>query len=481
MPLDFPTSPAVNEIYTFGGRSWQWNGTAWDVYSTVSGNVVTQLNGLTGGVTLAAGSNITLSPVGNTITISSTGGGGGGGGTGATGATGATGPQGNTGATGPVGDYVISIRGLTGAVGITNGSGIGLSVSGQTMTFSNTGVLSIDGGTGAITNVARTNVTNNFTAIQSFSAGLSAAAFDVNTIAQPLSTASLYFDNIKLGDPNGDLNSIYIELNNTSGYIDYVGTHVFNGSVNFSNSTVTGPLVNSINGKTGAINLVAGSGISLGVSGNTFTITSTASSSTSGFTTSVDFSADINWIEFIASGVGNAFATSFQNINQYTIAGIYIESTLGIAGNITIVNTENFYDSSLGWCLKITGKAPYAIDITSEEVVNFGNITYMEITLVTSNNLTFTDDWSLSATPELLHKQATYVVKGITGQSWVAANSFITCKVMGLTSADHTAEDAIVEGVNFEINNINPGVGFDIMGYAPEGTYGKYTVKCLGE
>ena len=69
MALDFPTSPALNEIYTYEGRSWQWNGTAWDVYSTVSGNVVTKLNGLTGGVTLAAGSNITLTPVGNTITI----------------------------------------------------------------------------------------------------------------------------------------------------------------------------------------------------------------------------------------------------------------------------------------------------------------------------------------------------------------------------------------------------------------------------
>jgi hypothetical protein len=65
---------------------------------------------------------------------------------------------------------VNSVRGLTGAVGITNGSGIGLSVSGQTMTFSNTGVLSINGSTGAITNVARTNVDNFFNASQTISA-----------------------------------------------------------------------------------------------------------------------------------------------------------------------------------------------------------------------------------------------------------------------------------------------------------------------
>ena len=119
MALDFPTSPALNEIYTSGGYAWQWNGSAWNVYSTVSGDVVTTLNGLTGGVSLAAGSNVTLTPVGNTITIASSGGGG------------------------PVGDYVISFNGLTGAVtGVTTGTSntfgplqnfsSGISVSGAT-------------------------------------------------------------------------------------------------------------------------------------------------------------------------------------------------------------------------------------------------------------------------------------------------------------------------------------------------------------
>jgi len=43
------------------------------------GNIVKNLNGLTGNITLAAGSNITITPAGNTLTIASTGGGGGGG------------------------------------------------------------------------------------------------------------------------------------------------------------------------------------------------------------------------------------------------------------------------------------------------------------------------------------------------------------------------------------------------------------------
>jgi hypothetical protein len=99
---------------------------------------------------------------------------------GATGATGPTGPQGNTGATGatgatgPVGDYVISLRGLTGAVGLTNGSGIGLSVSGNTLTFTNIGVLSFNGLTGAVTGVT-TGIANTFGPLQSFTNGISSS------------------------------------------------------------------------------------------------------------------------------------------------------------------------------------------------------------------------------------------------------------------------------------------------------------------
>lgn len=64
MALDFPTSPALNEIYSYGGRSWQWNGTAWDVYSTVSGNIVTTFNGLTGAVTgVTTGNSNTFGPL----------------------------------------------------------------------------------------------------------------------------------------------------------------------------------------------------------------------------------------------------------------------------------------------------------------------------------------------------------------------------------------------------------------------------------
>ena len=160
MPLDFPTSPVLNQTYTFAGSVWIFNGSAWQLQfsGTVGNTGPTGATGATG-------------PQGNT------------------GATGATGPQGNTGATGatgatgPVGDYVISLRGLTGAVGLTNGSGIGLSVSGNTLTFTNIGVLSFNGLTGAVTGVT-TGIANTFGPLQSFTNGISAAGGTFNELTR---------------------------------------------------------------------------------------------------------------------------------------------------------------------------------------------------------------------------------------------------------------------------------------------------------
>jgi hypothetical protein len=63
MPINFPTSPTLNQIYTFNNISWIWNGSYWDNYSP-SPTVVNKL---------IAGTNITLSPSGGTgnVTINS--------------------------------------------------------------------------------------------------------------------------------------------------------------------------------------------------------------------------------------------------------------------------------------------------------------------------------------------------------------------------------------------------------------------------
>ena len=65
MPLNFPDSPSLNQVYTSGSNSWQWDGTVWNALSSAQVGI----NGSVGA-------------------------------TGATGSTGATGPTGATGAPG---------------------------------------------------------------------------------------------------------------------------------------------------------------------------------------------------------------------------------------------------------------------------------------------------------------------------------------------------------------------------------------------
>jgi hypothetical protein len=340
MPLDFPTSPTLNEIYTFGGRSWIFNGTAWDVYS--SGNTgSTGPQGNTGatGATGSTGATGATGPQGNTGATGATGATGSTGATGATGpqgntgatgatgstgATGATGPQGNTGATGatgatgPVGDYVISLRGLTGAVGLTNGSGIGLSVSGNTLTFSNTGVLSFNGLTGAVTGVT-TGIANTFGPLQSFTNGISAAGGTFNELTrftagisssfvrtpsiQGPGGADLIFDSgaIKLqqlGFPSNNTTRLTASstVDQTITLPDDTGTVALTKSVVSSFNGLTGSItgVSSIRGLTGVVGITNGSGIGLSVSGNTLTVSNTGVLSVNGSTGAITNVAKTN-------------------------------------------------------------------------------------------------------------------------------------------------------------------------------------------
>jgi hypothetical protein len=36
MTIDFPNSPTLNDTFTVGNRTWQWNGTAWELETTSS-------------------------------------------------------------------------------------------------------------------------------------------------------------------------------------------------------------------------------------------------------------------------------------------------------------------------------------------------------------------------------------------------------------------------------------------------------------
>jgi hypothetical protein len=292
-------------------------------------------------------------PQGNTGATGATGPTGPQGNTGATGATGPTGPQGNTGATGatgPVGDYVISIRGLTGPVGLTNGSGIGLSVSGNTLTVSNTGVLSIDGSTGAITNVARTNVDNNFSASQTTVSTITANS----TSLQPTSILH-YYDSSTFSQlwQSADANSTITFPNYTTTLAGLAGTQTFTGTNTFSTLTNFTSGISAAGGTFSALTRF-NSGISS--AGGTFTALTrfTAGISASGAT----FSGNIS-----APNIVNSF-------NGITGAVTGVASIRGLTGTVGITNGNGIGLSVSGQTMTFSNTGVLSINGGTGAVAN---------------------------------------------------------------------------------------------------------------
>lgn len=126
--INFPINPTIGDIYTFAGRSWEWNGEGWQAYPGPA------LVGPTG-------------PTGSGPT----------GPTGATGASGPTGPaSGPTGPTGPTGDAGINgptgptgpASGPTGPTGSTGPTGDASTIAGPTGPTGNSGPTGSTGATG---------------------------------------------------------------------------------------------------------------------------------------------------------------------------------------------------------------------------------------------------------------------------------------------------------------------------------------------
>ena len=71
MPLDFPPSPSVGTIYSFGGNSWRWNGYAWESYSAAGvSTYVETLNGLSGAVAISGSGDLGVTVTGQSIVLS---------------------------------------------------------------------------------------------------------------------------------------------------------------------------------------------------------------------------------------------------------------------------------------------------------------------------------------------------------------------------------------------------------------------------
>jgi hypothetical protein len=82
MAINFPNSPILNEQYTYDNKTWEWNGTYWEVYSALTsyitsaytvGDGISDISGVTGGnITLKSfsGVNIAIIDGGDKLTFS---------------------------------------------------------------------------------------------------------------------------------------------------------------------------------------------------------------------------------------------------------------------------------------------------------------------------------------------------------------------------------------------------------------------------
>ena len=82
MPINFPNSPSLNQLYNYDNKTWEWNGVYWEVYSALTsyitsaytvGNGVSDISGVTGGniaLKSFSGININIIDNGNKLTFS---------------------------------------------------------------------------------------------------------------------------------------------------------------------------------------------------------------------------------------------------------------------------------------------------------------------------------------------------------------------------------------------------------------------------
>ena len=425
-------------------------------------------------------------------------------------------------------NIVNSVNGITGAVGISAGTNITITQSGNTLTISSTASGGSGGGNADTITVTSTNSASTF--YPALSLGTGNTGIYVDNVTTPFSyvpsTGALTaksFNTTAVGGQSIAVSATNLTLTDTAGsstvIVDTTGVYSTNPLTLISDTGVviaspsgvefvdpvdtlynyTFPATNGSNGQV--LTTDGANPATLSWSNRTNTTTQT-----------IDFSANVNKLAFTITGL-----TSSNHAYQMTKLAGRTATIQNAAGTVTVTglvqSAYSYWDGGKTYSASTTGGAinvltrsadivmtpPFrltsgATGWTAEDALSLSLVVFND----TGNTYTrllgsgipgdggtagilFRGATFALTGLTLWHQEESYALKTVTGLTWVTADSFITCKVLGNTTADHDAEDAILEGVRFEINNIVAGVGFDIIGHAPEGTYGKYKIKCIGQ
>lgn len=125
-------------------------------------------------------------------------------------------------------NVVTSVDGVTGAVDISAGTGIGIGVAGKVITINNTGIVSINGETGSVIGVAYTTQSNNFTPLQNFTSGISASA------GSSFSNATVFISNL-----TANVDPLHVQHSSTGALKVSTSGQARAGAIKLGNSTTS--------------------------------------------------------------------------------------------------------------------------------------------------------------------------------------------------------------------------------------------------
>ena len=63
---------------------------------------------------------------------------------------------------------------------------------------------------------------------------------------------------------------------------------------------------------------------------------------------------------------------------------------------------------------------------------------------------------------------------------WITSTSILVASPAGIATADHDPDDYFCDQIHAYCTNIQPGVSFDLVAFAPNGTWGNYLINVLG-
>ena len=257
--------------------------------------------------------------------------------------------------------YVESLRGLTGAIGLTNGNGIDLSVSGNTLTVSNSGVLNFNGITGSVKLNSLGGITSSISgSTYSFGINYLQGSSAFATVKNPDSNdvillqksifdgAAMYTSTIKglgfissgISTKVTTLSTEFIKL-----FTEVDATTVTEKSISFSNLQT---LLRGNTGTTGATGITGASSTVQGPTGPTGSQGATGTNGTNGATgaTGAQGATGNNGTNGATGATGAQGATGTNGTNGATGAqgvtgpvGDYVISFNGLTGAVTGVTT----------------------------------------------------------------------------------------------------------------------------------------------